>query len=86
MIWKDITGYSRDDKERIQKWWSTKAGTLVISVGNSHIYYPDGKTWLLDCEPWFRVHPLKAKNIDEAKSEAISLIKKHLESALNALK
>lgn len=84
--WNDATSYSRDDKEHKQRWWSTKAGLLTINVGNSHAYYPDdGKTWLMHCHPWFDTRELKAKNADEAKAEALDLVKNVLKQSLSAL-
>jgi hypothetical protein len=53
--WKDITTYSRNDKERIPEILEAKISDFNIRI-HRHIYYPS--TWLLSC------HQLAIKNID----------------------
>jgi hypothetical protein len=84
MIWEDATSYSQKGP-RVQHWWRTKLGSLRLSVGNDHIYYRDGKTWLLTCSPWFDVHPLKATNEQDAKVEAFDLVRAKCQEIIDAL-
>jgi hypothetical protein len=73
MQWNDATSYSRDGN-RTPRWWETKIASLRVSVGNSHIYYPTGDTWIMHCRPWFDTYVLKAKTEVEAKKEALELV------------
>jgi hypothetical protein len=82
--WKDITSYSRGG-DNTPHWWQLDTESVRIAVGNSHIYYPDGHTWLVNCEPWYRTHALQAKDELAAKSEALSLVTARLQAAITAL-
>jgi len=85
MNWKDVTTYSRDDKDKCPHWWRAEIDHFHLSVGDRHIYYPKGDTWLLNCSPWYNAYPLKAKSFEDAKAEAISLVKERIKKILDAL-
>lgn len=87
MEWKDATSYSRHDMERKPRWWTTTIGGIVggirVSVGNDHIYYPKGKTWLMHAQSLgFDTYVLKAKNEHDAKAEALQVIAKKCRAVL----
>jgi len=84
--WEDITSYSRGDTERIPRWWKASVTGIRLSVGNSHIYYKDNKTWLLTCAPWFDAKALKATNEHDAKAEGLMLVRGILEHTLEQMK
>ena len=83
MKWKDVTGYSQSDKERVPTSWSTSAGSIKISVTCSHIYYKG--VWIAHAEPFFRERTLGVDSAGAAKAKAVALVKEQLEIALSAL-
>ena len=83
MEWKDITSYSRGDTEKIPLWWKAEIKHIRLTVGNYHTYYPDKKTWLMHCKPWYDTHILKANNLEDAKKEALGLVTQILNDVLN---
>ena len=82
--WKDVSSYSRGDKERIPSAWLLKAGYVRIVV-HRHIHYPKDQ-WLLSCEPFYNNFELKNKDISKAKKSAISMVYKQLKSAIVVLR
>jgi hypothetical protein len=65
--------------------WESEGTAVRISV-HQHIAYPKD-AWLLTCRNApFDCHQLKAKDIDAAKREAVSLVRKWLRSMLDELK
>lgn len=76
--WKDATRYSRDDIERKPRTWEIEAPGVTIIV-TRHIYHePD--VWLLTCrEVNIDLKPLKAKEIEAAKAEAIDAVTARLQ-------
>lgn len=82
-MWKDISSYSRNDKDRTPKTWEF-AGVGVRVVVTRHMdYSPD--VWLARCEPYFSIVELKSKDIAAAKNEAMNLVKNCLRKALASL-
>jgi hypothetical protein len=81
--WKDITSYSRGDKERIPTIFSLNAGNFRIVIMNSHIYYKG--LWVLDAAPFFNLVQLKAKTKEEAQEEAVHIVRKELKRSLRSL-
>ena len=77
-LWKDITSYSSHG-DHVPHWWEAHVGDLRIAIGNNHIYYPDGKTWILHCSPWFDTFPIVGV-ADEiaAKEAALNLVKEKI--------
>lgn len=80
LMWKDVSSYSRSDKDRRPQTWMAKADDVSITVTRSIYCEPD--EWLLMCDPWFPHRVLKAKEVDTAKSEAIELVRIKLRDAL----
>ena len=80
--WEDISSYSRNDKERIPSVWQIDIGGLSLCV-HRHIHYPKD-SWLFSCDLLFDKYELDSKNIDEAKDEAINLVKIKIEHIYNA--
>ena len=75
MKWKDITTYSQGDKERIPCWWKANLETIDLRVGNKHIYVEEDK-WIMHCEKFgFDIHILESDNEEDAKKEAVELVK-----------
>lgn len=82
-MWKDISSFSRSDKDRTPKTWEFKGvGIRVIVTRNIH-YAPD--VWLARCEPYFSYIELKNKDIDAAKEEAMAIVKNCVRKALASL-
>jgi len=76
--WKDATPYSRDDIERKPRTWEIKAPGVTIIVTRHRYHEPD--VWLLVCrEVNIDLKPLKAKEIEVAKAEAIDAVAARLQ-------
>lgn len=76
--WKDISTYSKKDRDKLPKTWELKLEELNYRViVTRHIYYKD--TWLLNCRDIGIEHfDLKTDDIDEAKNKALKIIENHL--------
>ena len=83
--WKDITSYSRSDVERIPSTFSVDLWKLRIVVSANHIAYKGTGTIIMHCSPFYDTYPLTSKNINDAKLEAVSLVKNQLQSVLSEL-
>ena len=72
--WKDVTSYSRDDKERIPTTFAISVGELRIVITCGHIYYrPD---WVMHCHALqIDSKLLQAVSREEAQTEAILVVK-----------
>ncbi|WP_421696878.1 hypothetical protein [Ancylobacter sp.] len=86
--WKDITSYSRDDKERVPSTWELRLTPYTrIFVMRSHRADPDN--WTMHCGPWFDTYPLglpsKMENRDEAMSRALNLVADKIEDLHEAI-
>jgi len=85
--WKDKTTYTRDQvvaADRTPRILSVNLGGVQLSV-HRHIHHsPD--VWLASCTPQFFCQvQLKSADIEEAKAEAITLLRKHVEKAFDAV-
>jgi hypothetical protein len=83
MLWKDASSYSKSDTDRSPNCWVAKAGNLRLTL-HRHIHYPKD-TWLLSCAPFFDKRVLLSKDIVEAKSEALSLVRPEIQKVALAL-
>jgi hypothetical protein len=83
--WKDVTSYSRDDKERIPSSFETRAGDLRITV-TRHIHYPPD-VWLLSVAEYSRLNliELRSRDLADAQAEALTLVRTRLHEALAAM-
>jgi hypothetical protein len=87
--WKDVTSFSRDDKDRIPSVWTLQLTRHVrISVVRSHVY--DKENWVMHCAPWFDTYSLKlpstVENRDEAMSRATALVRAKVEELAAAMR
>lgn len=79
--WKDITSYSRDDKERTPQTWEARLGGVRVCVTRRH-----GLTgWYLICEPWHSLKSLGDISADEAKKTAGRQIRSDARALMEAL-
>lgn len=74
-----------DTGDRELGWWAADFGQHTINIGNRHRQYPDGNTWLLSCAPWFDAFPLKAKNFEDATSEAVAVLQGKFHDLIDAI-
>lgn len=70
--WKDVTTYSRSDKERKPSAWALKIGKLRITVVRNHIYFRG--QWVMHCSPFYNTHPLNVETKEQAQEKAMSLV------------
>jgi hypothetical protein len=76
--WKDVTSYSRNDKERTPTTFEVKEGPLRIVITCGHIYHrPE---WVMHCHAVaIDGHPLKkGATKEQAETEALQIVAKHL--------
>lgn len=66
--------------DRTPRTWKFRSPELTLVV-TRHIYYP-ADAWVLRCEPWFSQVPLRAKDIEDAQKEALSLVRTYLRKSL----
>lgn len=76
--WKDVSSFSRDDKERIPATWELALTQDVrIVITRSHVH--DKQNWVMHCRPWFDTYSLKlpstVENRDEAMAAATALVR-----------
>ena len=85
--WKDVTSYSRDDKERRPTIFELRLGEYFrVVICYSHIYYKN--EWICSFYGAFEHAQLKMKKYEDlpkAKLAALKLAKKVLEPALAQL-
>jgi hypothetical protein len=81
LTWKDTTSFSQGEKDRTPRCWTAKAGRVQIVV-HRHIHFPPD-AWLLSCAA-LRIdnRQLKSKDVDEAKQEAVRIVRELLEEAI----
>lgn len=83
MKWKDNSSFSRGTHDRTPKTWVAQIGDFCITV-TRHIHHPPN-VWVLNCDPFFAQHELNNKDVDEAKKEAIELVRKVLSEIIAEL-
>jgi len=80
--WKNVTSYSRGEKDRTPRVWDARIGQFRLSV-HRHIYFkPD--VWLCSCHGICDCQPLESKDIDQAKVEALQMFRAILAKAIEA--
>lgn len=85
-MWKDSTSYRRGE-EKVPTTFTAKAGKIVITVTCDHIYYKG--VWVMHCSILnIDTEPLGAhcKTANQAKKEAISIVRRKLDSLYEAAK
>lgn len=86
--WKDITSYSRGDKDRTPTTWALQlGGGLRITVTKGHIYYQG--IWVMHCEA-VNIHALElgiadAMPLEQAQQAAIDRVWVRLSTWVEAL-
>lgn len=80
--WTDITSRSRGETDSTPRTWETRIGTLRLVV-TRHIHHePDD--WVAVSEI-FDKRQLTAKNIDDAKKEALELVREWCRAVMRDL-
>lgn len=82
-IWKDNTSYSRgeDYSTRVPRSWVIESGNLSLTI-HRHIHYSQD-VWLASCyEVGVRGHQLRAKEIGEAREEAVHNVMERAQALL----
>lgn len=81
--WQDVTSYSQNDTAREPRSWEFGAGAVRVIVTRQH-GIPG--VWFLRCDGvGFACHTLTQAKIDDAKAEALGLVKNRLLVACRAL-
>lgn len=70
--WKDISSYSRGDRDRTPHSWECKVAGIRLVV-TRHIHH-DPSDWLVRCGI-LPERVLKSKDIDDAKAEALAMLR-----------
>ena len=83
--WKDVTSYSRDDKERKPTSWRIDYGDgLSVSITCGHIYHRG--QWVMHCHALgIDTKLMPSKSADEAKVDAYGYVRSTLLGYLQAL-
>ena len=82
MIWKDVTSISQDAKHGPSV-YETQLGRFRLVV-HRHIHYP-ANVWLASCESVINKCELVARDIEDAKREAVAMLRMILTNALDAM-
>lgn len=78
--WRDITTRKRDGRVEEPRTWEIVSGTLRVVV-TRHLDHPG--EWLMRCdEIGIGLSPLKSRDIEEAKLEALSRVRTRGEAIL----
>lgn len=82
--WRDETSFSRHEADRTPKTWTLEAAPLKLVV-HRHLHYPG--SWLVSVRGMDSIdmRPLKAKDSEAAKVEAVGIVVAALRSALSRL-
>ena len=82
MIWKNVTTISQDAKHGPSV-YETQLGRFRLVV-HRHIHYP-ANVWLASCESVLNKRELASRDIEDAKSEAVEMLRVILTNALKAM-
>lgn len=81
--WKDVSSYySQSDKIITPDTFEAYCGLFRLVV---HHYHGCEDTWFASCQSVFVLRELQSLDIEEAKVEAVSILKKILTDALEVL-
>lgn len=83
MQWKNTTTYSQGEKDRTPRTYEARAGVIRIVV-TRHIHF-DASAWVLSAHPFFDLHELASSEVEDAKREAMKLVRGALSNAMNQL-
>lgn len=82
--WKDVSSWSRSETDRTPKSWEIRLGGILVFV-TRHIHYAKDD-WVLRCEAFFGDMALESKDIDEAKAEAVRIVRQAAQRVVDDIK
>lgn len=82
--WKDISSFSRGETDRTPTVWELRPTPSVRLTVHRHISNPGA--WHLSCEPWYSTFKISAQGADEAKQQAIAMIRSRARELLAELR
>jgi hypothetical protein len=84
LTWKDETGYSRGDRERMPRVWTLYLPIVTLSVHRHAHHEPDA--WLFSCyQLELDNYRLKSREIEVAKAEAIACARSRCKAIMTSL-
>ena len=83
MQWKDVSSYSRNDKECKPRSVQANFSGLTLTVTRS--IYADPEDWIVRCDPLVREQKIGNGSLDDAKDAAISLLRSRVAAVMGAL-
>lgn len=83
-VWKDVTGYSRDEVRVPTAWTMRLQPDFAVTVTNGHIYHRG--EWVMHCAPWFDTRPIPATSEEQAKRMALDLVAQKLDGLAAAMR
>lgn len=88
-MWKDVTSWSKDDTaedRKTPKTWAIESDGLRVVVTRHRDY--DASTWVLCCHQFRQLdeRPLNAKDVNQAKWEALVAVRAAVEKMLATVK
>lgn len=84
--WKDVTSYSRDDKEKTPTTYESKFGDLRLVITCSHIH--DRGNWRVICRPFFERFidkRVEDYNVEQIQEIAVSMLREKIDRINEAL-
>lgn len=82
---EDVTSHSQGAKDRTAKTWQAKIGCVRLTV-TRHIHYAADE-WIAESQPdIINMVRLESKDIDDAKTEAVDLLRKRCMAIVTACK
>ena len=83
--WKDVTCYSRGDKDREPTTWKADYGDrFSVSITCAHIYHPG--QWVMHCHALgIDTKPMPSKSLEDAKVDAEAYVRSTLLGYLQAI-
>lgn len=84
LVWRDETSYSRDEKEpRTPRTWATSVGPIRVWVSRHIHYAPD--EWTIGASALVVTRAAKSKDLEEAKAEAVTALRRIVAQIVKAL-
>jgi hypothetical protein len=81
--WKDTSSYSRSDTDRTPRTWRMTLKRLSFVVTRHRDYAPD--EWVFRCHELGLEAKLKSKGQEEAKQEALRIMRRVIKETLDEL-
>lgn len=81
--WENVSTRRQGELEQPKRVFYYRIGLMNISL-HKHLHY--GDTWLCSCNQLnIDKHELKSKDLEEAQKEALTVVKKELQTYVNIL-